>query len=135
MKRWLLMLALMTATAGWVSAADAVRGKGADVVDGAVEAVRGPEHESHRWAGKRLEALREDFDRFERRLEKTEPERRVKARFELGELKERVSTLEGRIEEKGKIAADDKVYEDVEDEIEDIRGDFRDLRREYRRQP
>lgn len=133
MKRW-LMLALMMTAAGGAWAAEGARGKGSDVLDGAVEAVRGPEHESHRWAGKRLEALREDFDRFDRRLEKTEPERRVKARAELGELKERVSTLEGRIEDKGKVSKDDKVYEEVEEEIEEIRDDFRDLRRKtYRR--
>lgn len=124
MNRWVLLWTV-AALPAQASAVD-IRGKGSEAVDQTVEAVRGETPEAQDWAGKRLEALREDFDRFDRRLESAEPDRREKARAELSELKERVSKLEGRIDQK---PADEKVYDEVEDEIDDIRDDFRDLRR------
>lgn len=126
MNRWMLLLAVVVLPA-WAGAVD-IRGKGSDAVDTAAEKVRGDEHESHDWASDRVEALREDFDRFERRIEDAEPKRQEKARERLSELKERVSKLEGRMETR-----DHKVYDEVEDELDDIRGEFREIRRDLNR--
>ena len=133
MNRWVLLVsaALLPCAAAAADRTDKMRGKGSDVIDRTVNAVRGERHEAHDWTTDRLEDLREDFDRFDRRLEKVEPERRTKVRGELAELKERVSQLEGRVKEAG--PTDDSVYQDVEEKIEEIRDDFRDLRKSTKR--
>lgn len=89
-----------------------------------------PEHFKS-WAEGRMKDLRQDFDALDKRAEKYQVKDREHAKEKVSDLKERVSKVEGRLDEVGDRETKDawKTRTEIRDELKDIRGDFRDVRR------